>query len=89
MFVYCDCCVSSSRSLCDEPIISPEESYRLWWVVACDLETSRMRRPWHELGRRAMVRRGVEKGGGGNLHNKRGKQILLFIVYPPTCIDYL
>ena len=28
--------------LCDELITRPEESYRLWCVVACDLETSRM-----------------------------------------------
>jgi len=27
-------------------ITRPEESYRLWCVVECDLETSRMRRPW-------------------------------------------
>ena len=28
----------SDRSLCDELITSPEESYRLWCVVVCDLE---------------------------------------------------
>ena len=27
-------------------ITRPEESYRLWCVVVCDLETSWMRRPW-------------------------------------------
>ena len=27
-------------------ITRPEESYRLWCVIVCDLETSRMRRPW-------------------------------------------
>jgi hypothetical protein len=43
MFVCCECNVSS-RGLCDELIIRPEESYRLWCVVVCDLETSRMRR---------------------------------------------
>jgi len=32
--------------LCDELITRPEESYRLRSVVECDLETSRMRRPW-------------------------------------------
>jgi hypothetical protein len=26
------------RGLCDEPITRPEESYRLWCVVVCDLE---------------------------------------------------
>ena len=39
-------CVLSSRGLCDELITRPEKSYRLWCVVVCDLETSRMRRPW-------------------------------------------
>ena len=41
----------SGRGLCDELITRPEESYRLWCVVVCDLETSsRMRRPWPALG---------------------------------------
>jgi len=31
----------SGRGLCDELITRPEESYRLCWVVVCDLETSR------------------------------------------------
>jgi len=30
--------VLSGRSLCDELITRPEESYRLWCVVVCDLE---------------------------------------------------
>ena len=45
MFVCCECCGLSGRGLCDELITRPEESYRLWCVVVCDLETSRMRRP--------------------------------------------
>jgi len=28
------------RGLCDDLITRPEESYRLWCVVVCDLETS-------------------------------------------------
>ena len=28
----------SGRGLCDELITLPEESYRLWCVVVCDLE---------------------------------------------------
>jgi hypothetical protein len=28
--------VLSGRGLCDEPIPSPEESYRLWCVLECD-----------------------------------------------------
>ena len=53
MFVCCECFVLSGRGLCDELITRPEESYRLWCVVVCDLETSRMRRPWSALGRSA------------------------------------
>jgi hypothetical protein len=46
MDVCGECCVLSGRRLCDELITRPEESYRLWCVVVCDLETSWMRRPW-------------------------------------------
>jgi hypothetical protein len=53
MFDCCECCVFSSRGLCDELITRPEESYRLWCLVVCDLENSRMRRPWPTLGRSA------------------------------------
>ena len=35
-----------TKFLCDELITRPEESYRLWCVVVCDLKTSWMRRPW-------------------------------------------
>jgi hypothetical protein len=53
IFVCCECCVLSGRGLCDELITRPEESCRLWCVVVCDLDTSRMRRPWPALGRSA------------------------------------
>ena len=43
--VSCECCVLSGRGLCDGLIPRSEESYRLWCVTVCDLETSRMRRP--------------------------------------------
>jgi len=38
--------VLSGRGLCDELITRPEESYRLWRVVVCDLETSRIGTPY-------------------------------------------
>ena len=38
MFVCCECCVLSGRGLCDKLITRPEESYRLWCIVVCDLE---------------------------------------------------
>jgi hypothetical protein len=53
MSVWCECCVFSGRGLCDELITRPEESYRLWCVVVCDLETSWMRRTWPTGGSRA------------------------------------
>ena len=46
IFVCCDCHVLSGRGLCDELITRPEESYRLWCVVVCDLETSRIGTPY-------------------------------------------
>jgi len=50
MFVCCDCRVLSSRSPCDGLIIRPEESYQLWCVLECDLETLWMSRPWPTWG---------------------------------------
>jgi len=46
MSVCRECCVFSGRCLCDELIPRPKESYRLWCVVVCGLETARMRRSW-------------------------------------------
>ena len=46
IFVCCECRVLSGRGLCDELITRPEESYRLWCDVMCDLETSRIGAPY-------------------------------------------
>jgi hypothetical protein len=43
MFVCWECCELSSRGLCDGLITRPEESYRLWHVVVCDIETLKKR----------------------------------------------
>jgi hypothetical protein len=48
--LFFEFCVLSCRSLCDGPITRPEESYRLWYALMCDLETLRMRRLWAALG---------------------------------------
>jgi len=40
MDVCSECRVLSGRGLCDELITRPKQSYRLWCVVVCDLETS-------------------------------------------------
>jgi len=50
----CVCCLLSGRGFCDELITRPEESYRLWCIVECGLETSRMSRTWPALGRSAL-----------------------------------
>ena len=61
-FFCCECCVLSGRGIGNGLITRPEESYRLWYVVVCDLETSsRMRRPWPALGCSAI---------GGNIYIK-------------------
>jgi len=44
--VCCECCVLSGKGLSDELITQPEESYRVWCVVLCELEISWMWRPW-------------------------------------------
>ena len=46
MFVYCECFVLSDRGLCHQLITRPEQSWRLWCVFVCDIETPWMRRPW-------------------------------------------
>jgi len=38
VFVCCEFCVLSGRGLSDGLITRPEESYRQWRVVVCDLE---------------------------------------------------
>jgi hypothetical protein len=57
MSVCFECCVMSGRGLCDGPITRPEESYRMCVVSECDLETSKMRRPWPTRGCCAIIKR--------------------------------
>ena len=39
MSVCCECCVFSGRGLCEELITRPNEYYRMWSLVVCDLAT--------------------------------------------------
>ena len=84
MFVCCECCVLSARGLCDELITRPEEFYRLWCVVVCDLETSRMRRAWPVLGRSATKKKKIISTLTDVLIKKRetimGMQVFRFAV---------
>jgi hypothetical protein len=61
MFFSCERCVLSGRGFYEGPITCLEESYRLWCVLACDIDTSRMRKPRHPLVRTSI---------GGKIENK-------------------
>ena len=50
MSVSCECCVLADRHLCDRPVPLSEHSYRLWCVILCCIEISRMRRSWSASG---------------------------------------
>ena len=50
MFVCCECCVLLGRGLCDKLITSPEESYRMWCVVVCDLENLKNEEAMNRFG---------------------------------------
>ena len=54
----------SGRGLCDELITRPEESYRLWCVVVCDPEASRMGAPYIYDISRLRVKVGLKYGVG-------------------------
>ena len=74
MSVSCVCCVLSGRGLCGGLITHPEESYPLWCVVECDLETSRMRRPWPT---------------GGLLRQKKNVYLYVIFIYIMTFLLYI
>jgi hypothetical protein len=56
-----ECYVLSGAGLCDELITRLEESYRLWWAVACDLDISGMRWPWPTAGLSRHKKERIEK----------------------------
>jgi len=62
--------VSSGRGLCDELITRPEESYRLWCVVVCDLE--------NHVNEEAMAHVGSQRHRGGG-----GRKNRMCIAYVP------
>jgi len=41
----------AGKGVCDELITCPDSVLPTVVIVVCDLETSRMRRPWSALGR--------------------------------------
>jgi hypothetical protein len=73
MDVCYDCYVLSGRDLCDGLIIGLEESYRLWCVVVCDLETSK--------NEKAMVRVGSRR------HRKKYNKLIQPVEFYGTKIE--
>jgi hypothetical protein len=53
------------RGLCDGLITHPEESYRLWCVVVCDLENL--------VNEEVMTRVGSQRHNNNNNNNKNDK----------------
>ena len=78
IFFCFECCVLSGRGLCDELITRPQESYRLWCVVVCDLENLK--------NEEAMTRFGSQR------HNKKKCLFLLHrnleSQYNRKCLHY-
>jgi hypothetical protein len=52
--------VLSDRGLCDELITRPEESYRLWCVVVCDLENLKNEKAMTRIGSQRHSKKYVE-----------------------------
>jgi len=78
MFV---CCVLSGRGLCDDLITRPEESYRLWCVVVCDLENLRNEEAMTRIGsQRHSKKKGYVLGG-------KGGRCVGLTTLPPSCAD--
>jgi len=49
--------VLSGRGLCDELIIRPEKSYRLWCVVVCDIENLKNEEAMTHVGSQRTVKK--------------------------------
>jgi hypothetical protein len=85
IFVCCECCVLSGRGLCDGLITRPEDSYRMWCVVMCDLETSWMRSPW-PTGGLSRPKQNKLQPGSSRLRSPMGLIRPLFHLTLPTAL---
>jgi hypothetical protein len=73
MDVCCEYCALPSSGLCDELITPPEESYRLWCVIVCDLENVK--------NEEAMTR-------DGSQHHRKKNRIKELELSSPLDYDY-
>jgi hypothetical protein len=76
MFVCCECCVFSGKSLCDELITCPQESYQLCCVVVCDLETLKNEEAMTSVGSQRHKKLSSEKVLAVTAHRPRNTQSL-------------
>jgi hypothetical protein len=67
--------VLSGRGLCDELITRPEESYRLWCVVVCDLEDLKNEVAMTRVGSQ---RHSKKKISTGKVFNERRQDGVVF-----------
>jgi hypothetical protein len=71
--------VLSGRGLCDELITRAEESYRLWCIVMCDVETSRIGAPYIYDISSLRVKECTEASDG------QGQEISVLCLIHPKC----
>jgi hypothetical protein len=67
-----DVCLLSGRGRCDELITRPEEFYRLWCIVVCDLENSK--------NEEAMTRVGSQRHSKKEKYLKYNAMLQLFCI---------
>ena len=86
MFVCWECCELSGRGLCDDLITRPEQSYRLWCVVVCDLENLKNEEPIVRVG----SQRHRKKKNCKSVAHVTNKQIRLYdtLTTTPTMCKY-
>jgi len=76
-----ECCGLSGRGLCDELITRPEKSYRMWCVVACDLENLK--------NGETMARVGPQRHRKKKLRFfKMGSMYMFFVVTGRICLNH-
>ena len=61
----------SGRGLCDELITCPEESYRLWCVVVCDLENLKNEVAMTHVGSQRCKKKKILIMDGSKIHQFR------------------
>jgi len=86
MFVCCERCVLSGRGLCDDLINRPEEPYRLWCVVLCDLENLKNEEAMTPVGSQSLQKKN-DSLGAFTSHLRDVTITLVLSVLSFTCVS--